>query len=429
MSCRYCIYSSHAGKNGLIRCQPLREFKSIDAEAECAFYLPETRLYEYQGKKLLTEAGISVPRSKLARSPEEAIEAAKEFQDRVVLKAQTLMGRRGKAGLIKKANSREEIFEIAQRMFSSKHEGETIHALLVEERQNVAREFYLGLAIDVSAKKPVFILSPEGGMEIEEIARSKPQSITRVLIDPLIGLREFQTRSLVKFAKVDDKAMGVQMDRVLHQVYTAFVNFRALLIEINPLCITSEDRLIALDAKISIDEFAVRQSPALASQLYGEEHRIARESGVESHVSYAESDGEVAVLANGTSAGMAIMDLLADEGIGFSCFCDIGAVPSISSVNSALQTAYDNALTKVIFLSLNGGGLTPLTKVAEYIATYAKSHLPQRGDKPLVVRINGPGDAAGLAMLEKVGVQAYSNLSAAMREVLSKTHDHGEDVQ
>lgn len=429
MSCRYCIYSSHSGKNGLIRCQPFREFKSIDAEAECAFYLPETRLYEYQGKKLLSGAGISVPRSKLALSPEEAIEVAKEFQDRVVLKAQTLMGRRGKAGLIKKANSKEEIFEIAQQMFTSKHEGETINAVLVEERQDVAREFYLGLAIDVSAKEPVFILSPEGGMEIEEIARSKPQSISRVLVDPLIGLREFQARSLVKFAKVEDKTLRSQLDTILHQVYTAFVDFRALLIEINPLCITSENRLVALDAKISIDEFAVRQSPALATQLYGEEHRIARDSGVESHVSYAESEGEVAVLANGTSAGMAIMDLLADEGIGFSCFCDIGAVPSISSVNSALQTAYDNPLTKVIFLSLNGGGLTPLTKVAEYILGYAESHVVERGVKPLIVRINGPGDEAGLAMLEKVGVEAYSDLSAAMTEVLSKTRRQIEDAQ
>src|SRR6476659_3176141 len=293
-------------------------------------------LNEYQGKQLFKQFGIPVSEGRLATTPEEARAAAEELGGQVVVKAQVLTGGRGKAGGVKLADNPDDAERKAGEILGLDINGHVVRKLWIEDASEIAKEYYLSVTFDRGAKQSLFILTKEGGVEIEEIAATSPDALARLHVDPLEGYQPYQARQLIYGVGIDDPNEQNQLLSIIEKLYRCFVESDAMLCEINPLIVTPEGEIRALDSKFTVDDNALYRHPDIAEmrdlEAYPPEERAAREKGV----TYVKLDGEVGILGNGAGLVMSTLDVIALAGGRPANFCDLGGGGDAQGVVDAL---------------------------------------------------------------------------------------------
>ena len=357
-------------------------------------------LYEYQGKQLFGRFGIPVSDGRVVTTPEEARAAAEEIGGQVVVKAQVLTGGRGKAGGIKLAETPEEAEARARDILGLDIRGHVVRKLWIERASEIAKEYYLSLTFDRGAKKPLFMFTTQGGVDIEEVAATNPQALVRLHVDPLEGFQPYQARRLVYGAGVDDASEQKQIAAIAQKLYDAFIGTDAMLCEINPLIVTPEGEVKALDSKFTVDDNALYRHPEIAEMRDPEavppEERFAREKGV----TYVKLDGEVGVLGNGAGLSMSTVDVVTFAGGRPANFCDLGGGGDAEGVVDALEVITRDPQVRSIFFNIFGG-ITRCDEVAKGILA-ALDRLDM-SRYPIVVRLDGTNAEEGRRILAEAG--------------------------
>ena len=374
-------------------------------------------LHEYQGKELFRRYGIPVSDGVLATSPAEAREAAEKLGGQVVVKAQVLIGGRGKAGGIKLASTPDEAEARASEILGMDIRGHTVSKVWIERASDIAREYYLSLTLDRSAKKPLFIFTTQGGVDIEEVAATSPDALVKLHVDPLEGWHPWHARRLVFDAGVEDPSEQKQIAAIVGKLYDAFVGEDAMLCEINPLIVTPDGEVRALDSKFTVDDNALYRHADIAAMrdVAGSDplEVLAGEKGV----TYVKLDGEVGVLGNGAGLTMSTVDVVTFVGGRPANFCDLGGGGDAQGVVDALEVITRDPQVRSIFFNIFGG-ITRCDEVARGIL----QAIEQMGvEQPIVVRLDGTNAEEGRrilgeAALENLDVEA-TMLDGARRAV------------
>jgi succinyl-CoA synthetase beta subunit len=374
-------------------------------------------LYEYQGKELFKRFGIPVSEGRLATSPDEARAAAEELGGQVVVKAQVLTGGRGKAGGIKLADSPDEAAARAAEILGLDIRGHVVRRLWIEQASEIAKEYYLSVTFDRGEKKPLFMLTTQGGIDIEEVAKSSPEALARLEIDPLIGFQPYQARWLCFTAGITDANEQKQIIALIGRLYEAFVACDAMLCEVNPLIVTPEGEVRALDSKFTVDDNALYRHPELAEMrdidAYSPEERAAREKGV----TYVKLDGEIGILGNGAGLVMSTLDVIAQVGGRPANFCDLGGGGDAQGVVDALEVITSDAQVQSILFNIFGG----ITRCDEVAHGILEALGRMAIEDPIVVRLDGTNAKEGRRLLiDAAAPNLYveeTMLSAAERAV------------
>jgi succinyl-CoA synthetase beta subunit len=352
-------------------------------------------LYEYQGKELFQRYRIPVSEGRLATSPDEAGAAAEELGGPVVVKAQVLTGGRGKAGGIQLAESPREAAEKAEAILGLDIRGHVVRKLWIERASEIAKEYYLSITFDRGAKQALFMLTKEGGIDIEEVAAERPEALARLRVDPLEGFQPYQARRLLYEAGIDDLEEQKQIARIIDHLYGAFVGADAMLCEINPLIVTPAGDVRALDSKFTVDDNALYKHPEIAEmrdlEAYPPQERAAREKGV----TYVKLDGEVGILGNGAGLVMSTLDVIALAGGRPANFCDLGGGGDAEGVVDALEVITSDAQVKSIFFNIFGG----ITRCDEVARGILQALARLTIEDPIVVRLDGTNAEEGRALL------------------------------
>ncbi len=374
-------------------------------------------LHEHQGKELFRRYGIPVSEGRLATTAEEARRAAEELGGPVVVKAQVLTGGRGKAGGVKPAAGPDEAAEQAAAILGLDIRGHVVRRLWVEQASEIAKEYYLSVTFDRGVKKPLVLLTTEGGVEIEEVAARNPGALSRLHVEPLVGYQPYEGRRLVYGAGIDDPAEQRQLLDILEKLYRCFVAEDAMLCEINPLIVTPAGEVKALDAKVTVDDSALFRHPDVAAMRDTSAadplEALAREKGV----TYVRLDGSVGILANGAGLAMATVDLVVVAGGRPANFCDLGGGGRAEGVVAALEVITRDPQVGSIFFNIFGG-MTRCDEVARGILAALEQIAIA---VPIVVRLDGTNAEEGRrilteAKLEQLRVEP-TMLEAAKRAV------------
>ncbi|HKP46722.1 MAG TPA: ADP-forming succinate--CoA ligase subunit beta [Pyrinomonadaceae bacterium] len=365
------------------------------------------KIHEYQGKELLKNFGVAVPRGIVARSPDEAYQAAKELGAAVVVvKAQIHAGGRGKGGGVKLAKSPEEARDLAQQTLGMKlithqtgPEGREVRVLLVEEGLPIDKEFYLGIVLDRASGRPVFMASAAGGMDIEEVAANTPEQIVKETIDPAVGFRAFQARKLAFSLGLPSELIG-QAVKFMQSLYLAYEQMDASLMEINPFLLTKDKRLIALDAKVNFDDNAMfRHKDFLPLRDLNEEEPLEIEAS-KFDLNYIKLDGNIACMVNGAGLAMATMDIIKLAGGEPANFLDVGGGASQERVQAAFRILLADEHVKAVLINIFGG-IVRCDMVARGVVEAAKN----LGIKvPVVVRLEGTNVEEGQRVIRESGM-------------------------
>ena len=356
-------------------------------------------LYEYQGKELFRRFGIPVSEGRLATTPEEARAAAEELDGPVVVKAQVLTGGRGKAGGIKLADDPADAETKAREILGLEIRGHVVRRLWIERASDIAKEYYLSVTFDRGAKRALFMFTTQGGVEIEQVAAENPDALVRLPVDPLEGFQPWVARRLVYGGGVEDPNEQKQIARIVEQLYRAFVETDAMLCEINPLIVTPEGEVRALDSKLTVDDNALFRHSDIAEMRDIEAadplETFAREKGV----TYVKLDGDVGILGNGAGLAMSTVDVVAHVGGRPANFCDLGGGGDAQGVVDALEVITRDAQVKSIFFNIFGG-ITRCDEVARGIL----AALDRIGiEHPIVVRLDGTNAEEGRRLLADAG--------------------------
>ena len=368
------------------------------------------KLHEYQGKALFRAAGLPVPDGRVATSPDEAAEIAREL-GRVVIKAQVHVGGRGKAGGVKLAGTPEEAREVAGRILGMDIKGLTVHKVLVEPAIDIATEYYAGVVNDRGSKRYVLMLSSMGGVDIEEVAHSNPEAIVRLIIDPAYGLQDWALRQAMRdagFAQAQARELG----RVLKGLYGVLLARDCLLAEINPLVITGDGKVVVADAKVDIDDNALfRQQDLLSYREESFDNEMDRQA-TELGLTYVHLDGDIGVIGNGAGLVMNTLDVVTAAGGKPANFLDIGGGAQADQVVKAIDMVLSDPGVKGLIFNIFGG-ITRCDEVARGMLEAARRS-PLR--VPVVVRLAGTQEEAGRALLEgSAYVPVASVQDAALR--------------
>ena len=361
------------------------------------------KIHEYQAKALLTQFGIPVPEGTIASEPSEAMEIATSLEGKVVIKAQVYAGGRGKAGGIKLASEPEEAERLAGQMIGTMlvthqtgKEGVPIHKVLVEKAVDIKKELYLGIVIDSIKRMPVIMASEAGGMNIEEVAQKSPEKILKVHIDPAIGFQQFFARRLCFGLKLEP-AIRKQMISVVEKLYRLFMEKDCSLAEINPLVVTANNELLALDAKPTFDDNALfRHSDVELLRDRTQEDPLevkAKELGISN---YIKMEGNIGCMVNGAGLAMAAMDLINQAGGSPANFLDIGTVNDPNRVVNAFKIFTSDPSVKAIMINIFGG-MTRCDIIARGII---EAHNQMNVRLPLVVRLVGTNAKEGRKLLK-----------------------------
>ena len=372
-------------------------------------------IHEYQGKDILRKFGVAVPNGIVAYSPEEAKQAAEQLFAQqtspvVVVKAQIHAGGRGKAGGVKLAKSPEEAFDIAQELIGKTlvthqtgPEGKEVRRLLVEEGMNIEKEFYVGITLDRSTSRNVLMVSTEGGMEIETVAEETPERILKIQIDPLYGIQDFQAREAAFFLGLKDDQFRNAV-RFISALYTAYTSIDAAIAEINPLVVTKEGKVLALDAKINFDDNALfRHKDFLELRDISEEDPFEVEAS-KSNLNYVRLDGNVGCMVNGAGLAMATMDMIQLAGGKPANFLDVGGSASPQTVEEGFKIILSDKNVRAILVNIFGG-IVRCDRVAGGIIEAARKiglHLP------VIVRLEGTNAPIAQKMLDDSGLNLIS---------------------
>ena len=378
-------------------------------------------IHEYQAKEILSDFGVMIPPGGLAYSPEQAVYRCREIGgEKWAVKAQIHSGARGKAGGIKICSNDDEIWNAADELLGKRlithqtgPQGKVVHRLYVEAASEIEKEFYLGFVLDRQMEKIAVVASAEGGMEIEEISQSKPDSLIRVVVEPAVGMQPFQAREIA-FKLGIDKALISQAVTTLLGCYRAFRDLDATMVEINPLVMTRDQHLLALDAKVSFDDNALFRSPNI-SELRDKSQEDPREmKAADRGLSYVGLDGNIGCIINGAGLAMATMDMIKHAEGEPAIFLDIGGGASPDRVAKAfnLVLSDDNVETMVVNIF---AGINRCDWVAEgVVQAVSKIDLKM----PLVVRLSGTNQEEGRKIIEESGLPIIT--ADTLRDVADK---------
>ncbi|MPZ69896.1 MAG: ADP-forming succinate--CoA ligase subunit beta [Actinobacteria bacterium] len=351
-------------------------------------------LFEYQGKEVLRRFEVPVPEGRVAKTPEEAAEAARGLGGKVVVKAQVQVGGRGKAGGIKLAESPEEAATVAGDILGMDIKGHVVKRVLVERAGDIKDEYYVSFLLDRSERNFLGMMSAEGGVEIEEVAVSNPDAISLVHIDPLLGFSDFHARKLVFGANLAPEARGGALE-MLPKLFRAFVELDASLVEVNPLVLTGDGKVVALDAKVTLDDSAAYRHSIFeelkAAHEIPEQERLAKEKGL----NFIKLDGDVGIIGNGAGLVMSTLDVVKDAGGDPANFLDVGGGADADVLSAGLEVITSNPEVKSVFVNIFGG-ITRCDLVAQGILD-ALSRLDMK--VPMVVRLDGTNAEEGRKML------------------------------
>lgn len=365
------------------------------------------KIHEYQAKQLLARHGVPVPRGRVATTPPEARAIAEELGGRVVVKAQIHAGGRGKGGGVKLANSADEAERVASQILGMQlvthqtgPEGRRVKSVLVEEQMQVERELYLAALIDNASGRPLLMASAAGGMEIEEVAVRNPEAILRATVDPVTGFQPFQGRELAFALGLTGDSLRPAVN-LMSSLYQAFAATDASLAEINPLVVTADGRILALDAKMNFDDNALFRQPEIAAMRDPDEEDPleveAQEKGIQN---YIKLEGNIGCLVNGAGLAMATMDAIKLAGGSPANFLDIGTVNDVSRVVNALEIISSDASVRAVLVNIFGG-MARVDIIAQGLVE-AKQRI--RAELPIVVRLVGTNMEEGERILAESGM-------------------------
>ena len=373
-------------------------------------------IHEYQGKEILRQYGVAVPRGSVAFSPDEAVKAAKELGANVtVVKAQIHAGGRGKAGGVKIAKNLDEVRSFSKELLGkilvthqTGPDGKEVKRLYIEEGSDIKKEYYLSLVLDRATSRVVMMGSEEGGMDIEEVAETNPEKIFKEVIDPVTGLNAFQARRMAFNmnipAKLVNKAVGLMLG-----IYKAFIDKDASTVEINPLVVTGDDQVVALDAKFNFDANALYRHKDIVELRDFDEEDAKEIEASKYDLSYISLDGNIGCMVNGAGLAMATMDTISYYGGSPANFLDVGGGATAEKVTEAFKIILSDKNVKGIFVNIFGG-IMKCDIIAEGVITAAK----EVGLKvPLVVRLEGTNVELGKKLLNESGLNIVAADSMA----------------
>lgn len=351
-------------------------------------------LYEHQGKELFARHGVNVSAGKVAFTPQEAENAARELGGQVVVKAQVHAGGRGKAGGVKLANDAADAKAKAEDILGLDIKGHIVRRLWIEDASDIDREYYFSINFDRTQKSVLLMLSTAGGMDIEEVAANTPEKLATMHVDPVWGLRPFEARQLAFRAQVDADVRN-KVVAIMLKLYDAFIKEDAMLVEVNPLLITPEGDVKALDSKFSVDDNSLFRHPDIAAMrdvhAQDPQEQMAHEKGV----TYVKLDGEVGILGNGAGLVMSTLDVIEQAGGRPANFLDVGGGATADEIVASLEIIISDPKVRSIFFNIFGG-ITRCTEVAQGIVTA----LQQLDVKvPIIVRLDGTASDEGLKLL------------------------------
>ncbi len=378
-------------------------------------------IHEYQAKELLLKYGVAVPMGKVALHEDEAEQIAKNLSvEKFIVKAQIHAGGRGKGGGVKLANVLEDVKRLASEILGmtlvthqTGPEGKLVSKVLIEEASNIATELYLGIVIDRATENIVIMASQEGGMEIEEVARTNPEKILKQYIDPTVGLLPFQCRKIAYFLGLKGKTVNKAVKLILG-LYNAFIDNDCSLLEINPLIITNDGDVLALDAKMNFDDNALFRHPDIEKM-----HDPAQEDPTELEakkwgISFVKLEGNIGCLVNGAGLAMSTMDIIKHHGAEPANFLDVGGGATAGQVLQALKMILSDPNVKAIFINIFGG-IMKCDTIAEGVISAAK----EVGiEVPLIVRLEGTNVELGRKLLSESGLNIITG--GDMREAAAK---------
>src|SRR6478672_3517872 len=378
-------------------------------------------LLEYQGKQLFARHGVPVPDGKPATSIDEGLSAAEEIGYPCVVKAQVLIGGRGKAGGIKVVNDHYEARTALQAILGMDIRGHTVHEVWVEAASDIAEEYYASIVFDRSAKAPLLLLSTQGGMDIEEVAERDPNAIARLHVDPLIGFQGFHGRRLAFEAGVADDVVR-PIGAMLQKLYDAFVAEEAMLVEVNPLVVLSDRSVKALDAKVTLDGNSLyRHADNAALRNPGAEdpqEQMAKERGL----TYVKLDGDIGILGNGAGLVMSTLDVVSLAGGAPANFLDAGGGSKAEAITQAVEVILSDEKVKAVLFNIFGG----ITRCDEIARGLIEAFDQVKPTVPFVVRLDGTNDKEGRALLAEAdlpNVFAEATMLGAAKRVVELAGD------
>ena len=370
-------------------------------------------IHEYQAKEILRKAGVPIPPGEVATTAAEAEKIARTYGGTVVVKAQVHAGGRGKAGGVKLAKSPEEAKELATKILALRIKGLPVQRVLVTPAADIAHEAYVGIILDRASKKPVFMVSPAGGIDIEEVAASTPEKILRLPVDTRYGLLPFQATRLGFFLYDDVKKVRAAA-KIMQQLYQAFMASGCSLAEINPLVTTPAGEIVALDAKMVIDDNELDRLPAIAALRDESAEDPAEVEARNASLTFIKLDGNVGCVVNGAGLAMATMDLVKYYGGDPANFLDIGGSSNPEKVVAALRIITGDPSVRAILFNIFGG-ITRTDDVANGIVTATKQN-PLK--VPIVIRLTGTNEEIAVKILKEHGFSAMTDMDEAVKRAV-----------
>ncbi len=366
-------------------------------------------IHEYQAKELFQKFGIPVPKGKLANTVDEAVAAAKSLGSAVsVVKAQIHAGGRGKGGGVKVAKSLDEVKNYASQILGMQlvthqtgPEGKKVHKVYIEEGSNIAKELYLSLILDRDTSMVTFIASTEGGMDIEEVSAKHPEKIGTVAVDPVLGFMPFHGRKLAEIFGLEDKELEKQCADLGKKLYNFFLAYDCSLVEINPLIITKEGKLLPLDAKLNFDDNALYRHPDVVAYRDLNEETKGEIEASKYELAYISLDGEIGCMVNGAGLAMATLDIIKLAGGSPANFLDVGGGADKEKVQAAFKIILSDPKVKAILVNIFGG-IMKCDIIAEGVIAAARE---MKIEVPLVVRLQGTNVEKGKELLANSGLK------------------------
>ena len=371
-------------------------------------------IHEYQAKQLLRDEGVPVPPGEVANTAAEAESIAAQYGGTVVVKAQVHAGGRGKAGGVKLAKSPLEARDIASKILGMQIKGLTVQKVLITPAADIGSEAYVGVILDRASKKPVFMVSPAGGIDIEEVAAKTPDKILKLPIDTRYGLQAYQANRLGFFLFNDVKQVR-QAGRIMQQLYAAFMKNGCSLAEINPLVTTPAGDVLALDAKMVIDDNELDRHPGIAALRDESAEAPSEVQARNANLTFIKLDGNVGCVVNGAGLAMATMDLVKYYGGDPANFLDIGGSSNPEKVVNALKIITADPNVKAILFNIFGG-ITRTDDVANGIVTATKQS-PLK--VPIVIRLTGTNEEIAMKILHENGFSASSDMDEAVKKAVA----------
>lgn len=371
------------------------------------------KIHEYQARQIFRNYEIPVPDDILCYTVEEVEKAAKELNRMVVVKAQVLVGGRGKAGGVKLARTVEQAVDAGKKILGMDIKGLTVEKVLVADAVEIQKEYYVGLTIDRNTKSVLFMASAEGGVEIEEVAKVNPEAIYKIPIDPDLGMTDFMARKIA-FKLFDDISLVKQATDIFKKLYKIFIEKDASIVEVNPLVITGEGKLAAIDGKMNFDDNALFRHPEIEALNEPDEDEKKELEAKASGLTYIRLDGNIGCMVNGAGLAMATMDVIKHFGGSPANFLDIGGSSSPKKVVDAMNLLMSDKNVKVIMINIFGG-ITRCDDVARGLVT-ALNEL--KVDIPIVIRLSGTNAEEGLRIIAEQNLPTVKSLSEAAQEAI-----------